>query len=76
MVESVDTHRIRSEAVARMCSIKRNFALEILRNSQKNTFAGVSFRIKSLFIKKRLSHRCFPMNFAEFLRIPFLKEHF
>ena len=27
------------------------------------------------FIKKRLWHRCFPVNFAKFLRIPFLIEH-
>ena len=26
-------------------------------------------------LKKRLSHRCFPVNFAKFLRTPFLKEH-
>ena len=27
------------------------------------------------FIKKRLWHRCFPVNFAKFLGTPFLKEH-
>ena len=27
------------------------------------------------FIKNRLWHRCFPVNFAEFLRITFLTEH-
>ena len=27
------------------------------------------------FIKKRLWHRCFPVNFAKSLRTPFLKEH-
>ena len=27
------------------------------------------------FIKKGLWHRCFPMNFAKFLRAPFLTEH-
>ena len=26
-------------------------------------------------LKKRLWHRCFPVNFAKFLRIPFLTEH-
>ena len=26
-------------------------------------------------IKKRLWHRCFPVNFAKFLRTPFLTEH-
>ena len=26
-------------------------------------------------LKKRLWHRCFPVNFAKFLRTPFFKEH-
>ena len=26
-------------------------------------------------LKKRLWHRCFPVNFAKFLRTPFLTEH-
>ena len=28
------------------------------------------------FIKKRLRHRCFPMNIAKFFRTAFLMEHF
>ena len=27
------------------------------------------------FIKKRLQHRCFPVNFAKYLRIPFVTGH-
>ena len=27
-------------------------------------------------LKKRLWHRCFPLNFAKFQRTPFLTEHF
>ena len=30
---------------------------------------------QSLFLKRRLWHRCFPVNFAKFLRTPFLTEH-
>ena len=26
-------------------------------------------------LKKRLCHRCFPVNFVKFLRTPFLTEH-
>ena len=48
-------------------------SLEILQKSQKNTCAKVSFLIElQAFIKKRLWHRCFPVNFAQFLRTPFL----
>ena len=30
----------------------------------------------SNFIKNRLWHRCFPVNFVKFIRAPFLTEHF
>ena len=60
--------------------------LEISQNSQKNTYAKVSFLIKldawawnfikkETLLKKRLWHRCFPVNFAKFLRKPFFIEH-
>ena len=43
--------------------------LEISQNSQENT------RPKAYnFIKKRLWHRCFPVNFAKFLRTSFLQN--
>ena len=41
--------------------------LTISQISQENTCVRVSFLIKLL--KKRLWHRCFPVNFTEFLRI-------
>ena len=43
--------------------------LEISQNSQENTCARISF------LTKRLWHRCFSVNFVEFLRTPFLTEH-
>ena len=69
-----------TEAVARKCSVKKMF-LEISQNSQENTSAKVSFLTKlqalglrrATLLKKRLWHRCFPVNFAKFLRTPFLK---
>ena len=50
-----------SEAVVRSCSVKKAF-LEISQNSQENACARASF------LKKRLWHRCFPVNLAKFLR--------
>ena len=47
---------------------KKKVFLEISQNSQENNCARVSFLIK---LKKRLWHRCFPVNFAKFLRTPF-----
>ena len=52
------------EAVPQRCSVKKVF----LRFSQKNICARVSF------LKKRLWRRCFPVNFANFLRTLFLTE--
>ena len=53
--------------------------LVMLQNSQKSTCARVSFLIKLQhqtcnFIKKRVRHRCFPVNFAKFLRTSFLQN--
>ena len=67
------------EAVVRRCSVNEVF-LEISQNSQENTCARVSFSIKlkavpATLLKKRLWHRWFPVNFAKFLRTPFLTEH-
>ena len=56
-----------SEAVVQRCSVKKVF-LEISQNSQENTCACT-------LLKKRLWHRCFPVNFAKFLRTPFIIEH-
>ena len=57
-----------SEAVVRSCSVKKAF-LEISQNLQENACARVSF------LKRRLWKRCFPVNFAKYLRTSFLTEH-
>ena len=56
------------------CSVKKLF-LEISQNSQENSCARVSFLIKlQPWGKKRLWHRCFPLNFSKFLRTPLLQN--
>ena len=54
----------------RRCSIKIVF-LKIQQNSAENTCARLSFKVAGLrpatLLKKRLSHRCFPVNFPKFL---------
>ena len=47
--------------------------VEISQNSQENTWAR--FQRPATLLKKGLWHRCFPVNFAKFLRTPFLREH-
>ena len=59
------------EAVAQTCSVKKEF-LEISQNSQENTCARVS---PATLLKKRLWHRCFPVNFVKFIRASFFTEH-
>ena len=63
-----------TEAVIQRYSVKKVF-LEISQNSQEIS-ARVSFLIKlqASFIKKRLWHRWFPVNFAKFLRHLFLQN--
>ena len=68
-----------TKAVARRCSVEKVF-LEISQNSRKNTCVRVSFLTKlqarpATLLKKRLWHRCFPVNFEKFLRTPFFTEH-
>ena len=62
---SVETEVI--EAVNQSCSVKKVF-LEISQNSQENTCARVYFLIKL----QATGNRCFPVNFAKFLRTPYL----
>ena len=58
------------------CPMKEVF-LKISQNSQENTCARVSFLIKLLdLLKNRLWHSCFPVDFAKFLRTPFLENTF
>ena len=60
------------------CSVKKMF-LEISQNSQESTCSMVFVLIKlqvwsATLLRKRLWHRCFPVNFAKFLRAPLLQN--
>ena len=73
-MKKVSSSQVYSEALSQRCSVKKVF-LEISQNSQESTCARVSFLIKLQFIKKRLWHRCFLVNFVELLRTHFFMEH-
>ena len=67
-----------TEVVVQRCSAKE-VLLKISQNSQEtqvleSLFNNVSGLRACNFIKKRLEHRCFPVNFAKFLRRSFLIE--
>ena len=49
---------------------------EISQNSQENTCARVSLLRPATSLKKRLRHRCFPVNVVKFLRTPFHIQRF
>ena len=62
------------------CSVKKS----VLRNFKKFTgkhlcqslfFNNVAGLRPATLLKKRLWHRCFPVNFVKFLRTPFLTEY-
>ena len=63
-----------SEAVARRCSVRKC----VLRNFVKFTGKHLCqcwLRLRpATLLKKRLRHGCFPVNFAKFLKTPFLTE--
>ena len=75
MYSSEVKYKGNAKAVVQRCSVKKVF-LNISQNSQENTCARFSFLIKLQtwclqFYYKRDCHRCFPVNFAIFLRTPF-----
>ena len=62
--------------------LQKKVFLEVSRNSQENTCPESLFNKvnnnkglrPATLLKKRLCHRCFPVNFAKFLRTPFLQN--
>ena len=62
------------ESVVHRCSSK-SCSQKNSQYAQENTCVGVSGLQACNFIKKRLLHRCFPVNILKFLRTPFFAEH-
>ena len=76
----LNSFSIKTEAVVRRCSLKKVF-LKTSQNSQggkllcQRLFLNkVSGLRPATLLKKRLWHRCFPVNFAKFSRRPFYTE--
>ena len=62
-----------TEAAVRRCSSKR--LLLKIHNIQRKAPELRSLFNKVAGLKKRLQHRCFPMNISKFLRTPIFMEH-
>ena len=78
IVSQLLIHAVQKQSPRGGCYVKEVF-LEISQYSQENTCARVSFLITLLaapatLLKKRLWHRCFPVNFEKFIRTPFLQN--
>ena len=72
----IKNHCLLSFGVLRKKGFPRNFAKFTGKHlCQSFFFDRVAGLRPSTLLKKRLWHRCFPLNFAKFLRAPFLKEH-
>ena len=66
-----------SEPVARRCSVKRGVLKNFANFTGKHLYQSLFFNkvaglTNAILFKNRLWHRCFPVNLAKFLRIPFL----
>ena len=74
--ELLDRGRTSRQEVSCEKSVLRNLAKLIgkplCQSLYFNKIAGLR---PSTLLKERLQHRCFPVNFAKFLRTPFLTEH-
>ena len=68
-----------SKAVVQRCSARigvlRNFAKFTGKHLCQSLFFNIVAGRLQLYFQKRLWHRCFPVNFATFLRTPILTEH-
>ena len=50
------------------------FRVKTTKYSPENTCVGLSIQQTCNFVKKRVQHRCFPVNIAEFLKTPILRN--
>ena len=72
--------KLGSEAVVQRCSVTKGVFRNFPKLTGKHLYHSL-FLIKlrasrpATLSKKRLWYRCFPVNFAKFLRTPFVTEH-
>ena len=69
-----------SEAVTQRCFVNKVVLRNLAKFTGKHMCQGLFFgKVTGLWpatlLKKRLWHRCFPVNFVKFLQTPFLTEH-
>ena len=70
-----------SEAVVQRCSVTKGVLINLTKFTGNHLFQSLFLKKlqasrPATWPKKRLWHMCFPVNFAKFLRTPFVIEHF
>ena len=71
LLRKSNSKRKKNRKSHRRCSVKKG----VLRNFAKITEKHLCQSLRSAtLLKKRLWHRCFPVNFEKFLRTPFLQN--
>ena len=60
------------EVVVLRCSVKKGVLRNFERFTGKHLCPSLFFNNVVTLLKKRLRHRCLPVNFVKFLRTPFL----
>ena len=69
------TTRFHSEAVVQRCSVRKDVFRNFSKFQGKHLCQSLFFNSYRPLLKKRFWHRCFPVNFAKFLRALFFIEH-
>ena len=75
-MENCKANHILDRSSHRRCSVRKDVLRNFAKFTGKHLCQGLlmSGPKACSFIKKRLWHRCFPVNFAKFLRTPFLQN--
>ena len=67
-------HKITLRSSHRRCSVKKGVLRNFAKFTGKHLCQRLCFNRPATLLKKSLCHRCFPVNFAKLLRIPFLQN--
>ena len=71
MLHETDMKQL-AEAVNRRCFVRKVFFKTSAKFTGKDLCLSLFFNRSATLLKKRLQHRCFPVNFAKFIKTHFL----
>ena len=71
----VTSYRVLPEALTLRCSVKKVVLRNFAKLIRKHLCQSLFFNKVSTLLKKKLWHKCFPANYAIFLKTSFLTEH-